>query len=55
MIEKSKWLSVAIVSATFVVGGIFILATRPDEWIKAALATGFWALCFLIAVKLPKA
>jgi len=56
MMEKSKWLSVAMVSATFVVGGIFILATRPDEWIKAALATGFWALGFLIAVReLPKA
>jgi hypothetical protein len=51
LIENGKWLFIAIGSATFILGGIFVIGIHPEQWIKGILSIGFFGLCFVVAVR----
>ena len=49
--EKRKWVLHAIVSATLVVGGIFIIIISPEKWGIGALSIVFFGLCLINAIR----
>jgi len=49
--ERGKWLFLGLSSASFALGGIFIMTIHSDQWIKGAVDTGFFGLCLLVAVR----
>ena len=44
--EKGNYFFQMIASAAFVLGGIFIIAIKPDQWLKGALAICLFGFCF---------
>jgi hypothetical protein len=44
--EKGNYIFQMIGSGAFVLGGIFMIAIKPEEWIKGALAICFFGSCF---------
>jgi hypothetical protein len=49
--EKRKWLFHGIASATFVLGGIFIIIIKPDQWIQGGLAVGVFTISLVAAIR----
>ncbi len=49
--EKWKCAILAIGSAAFVLGGIFIIMIKPEKWGIGALSAVFFGLCLLKAIR----
>ena len=49
--EKRKWTLHAIGSAVFILGGIFIMAIRPEKWGIGTSSVAFFGLCLVNAIR----
>jgi hypothetical protein len=49
--EKRKWTFHAIGSAAFVLGGIFLITIKPENWGIGSLSVVFFGLCLLNAIR----